>query len=121
MQNLLLKNATLYTPHGILHNGWILIENGKIKQLDSGKSPSSSTVIDVKNLAVMPGFIDIHTHGAYGHHTMQATPQALQGMAQFYAQHGVTSFLAGTITDSPATMIKALEVIAQCKGPINQG
>jgi len=32
----------------------------------------------------MPGFIDVHAHGAAGHEAMDATPDALHGMARYY-------------------------------------
>ena len=47
---------------------------------------------------------------------MDASADALRTMAQFYAQHGVTSFLATTWTDSRPRIQAALEAIAAAQG-----
>ena len=47
----------------ILHNRSILIENGRISNIDEGSLQSAeATVIDLHGKVVMPGLIDAHTH-----------------------------------------------------------
>lgn len=43
---------------------------------------------------VIPGLIDIHTHGAAGVQFIDARPGDMQRLCKFYAAHGVTAFLA---------------------------
>jgi N-acetylglucosamine-6-phosphate deacetylase len=52
---------------------------------------------------------------------MDATPQALHDMARFYATHGVTAFLATTMTAPDAATRRALENAAGCVGPMADG
>jgi len=47
---------------------------------------------------VIPGLVDIHTHGAVGGDFSDGKPEDLQPMADYYAAHGVTSYLATTMT-----------------------
>ncbi len=56
----------------------------------------------------LPGMIDGHIHGADGYDTMDATPEALNGIARALPAEGTTSFLATTITQSQETIEKAL-------------
>ena len=42
-------------------------------------------------LYVIPGLVDIHTHGAIGEDFSDGKPQGLQPLADYYAAHGVTS------------------------------
>ena len=46
--------------------------------------------IDAGGRLLSPGLVDVHVHGGDGHDTMDATPQALDGMARYFAAHGVT-------------------------------
>lgn len=121
MTRILLKNGTIYSGHGPIKNGWLYIEAGKIIALGDGSHPASDIILDANQYIVIPGFIDLHVHGACGYSTMQTTPQALQTMAQFFAQHGVTSFLAATLTSSSESIMQALENIALCMGNIPNG
>ena len=56
--------------------------------------PAGAAVIDARGLTLAPGLIDVHTHGAAGAQAIDGTVEALRHMAQFYARHGVTGFLA---------------------------
>ena len=47
---------------------------------------------------LLPGFIDEHIHGADGHDVMEATADSWRHIEQALARHGVTGFLATTIT-----------------------
>jgi imidazolonepropionase-like amidohydrolase len=61
---LALKNAKIYTiTNGIIENGVILIENGKIAKVGAKITiPKGAQVVDLKGKCVTPGFIDAHCH-----------------------------------------------------------
>lgn len=116
---MLIQNAKIISPQAVYRRGWLRWEGSRIIALGAGAPPTSlvdsldaSDIIDANGLTLLPGFIDIHVHGAMGSEAMDATPQALHTMARFYAQHGVTGFLATTWTDSQARITAALENIA---------
>jgi N-acetylglucosamine-6-phosphate deacetylase len=56
-----------------------------------------------------------------GHELMDASPTGLEEMARFYAAHGVTGFLATTWTSSREATQKALELVEEMQGPIENG
>lgn len=115
--SLLIKNARLVLPAGVINAGGALCRDGKIAALGTGDVPSNAAeVIDGRGLTLMPGFIDLHVHGGAGCEAMDATRDALQTMARFYASHGVTSFLATTWTDSRERITAALKAIAEAQG-----
>lgn len=78
----------------------IVIENGKIVRITSEKLPLD---LDVKGKRVIPGLIDIHTHGCIGIDTMDAD---FKPMCEFYAKHGITSFLPTTMTMPYEALLK---------------
>ena len=77
---------------------------------------TAASNIDATSHTLLPGFIDVHVHGAMGHDARDASPDGLRAMAKFFAQHGVTSFLATTWTDSRQRITAALENIAELQG-----
>ena len=110
----LFHNATVYAPAGPQEAGWVLVEGARIAGMGRGAPPAETSAerVDVRGNVLAPGMIDIHVHGALGCDTMDATPQALRTMARFYAEHGVTAFLATTMTNPFEPIMAALRNIA---------
>jgi len=114
MADTLLYHATVYAEDGVYEDGWVLVRGDRIARVGQGALPSLGVGerIDLGGQALAPGLIDIHVHGALGHDTMDAAPVALQEMACFYARHGVTGFLATTMSNPPGPIMAALRNIA---------
>ena len=64
---------------------------------------------------VLPGLVDIHTHGAAGRDWSDGDADGLRPLANHYAEHGVTSFLATTMTLPEAELTAALTVLRDHK------
>lgn len=115
---LLIKNIQeAYLNQEVAKNISIIAENSKItqilKQEEVGDSSFDGEVIDAKNeLKLLPGFIDAHIHGGYGVDVMDATPEALQTLADKLPSEGTTSYLATTITQSDKEISSALKNVA---------
>jgi N-acetylglucosamine-6-phosphate deacetylase len=125
-QSVLIQNARLFTPNHPGLMGWLLAESGNIRALGFGNVPDFSHGASVESLdarggVLLPGFIDLHVHGAMGHEVMDASSSGLQEMACFYASHGVTSFLATTWTASRSSIRKALQLVKQMQGRVRGG
>lgn len=71
----------------------ILINKGKIEKIIPDNL--SGDALDVNGLCVIPGLIDVHTHGMLGYDTMDAD---FEPLCKFYAKSGTTSFLPTTMT-----------------------
>lgn len=113
MHDLLIINAKIITPQRTIMRGWLFVHNGKITAIGTHTWPESpdARVFDANGLILLPGFIDIHVHGAVGADTMDANPESLRKMARFYAKQGVTGFLPTTLTASHEETLAALETI----------
>jgi len=95
--------GTIYTPAEKIRNGVILIEGHRIAKVgprDQVKIPPGATIIDNQDRTVVPGFIDIHIHGAVGYDLMEATPEAVEAVGKYLARHGTTSYAATTVAAS---------------------
>src|SRR5215813_9740288 len=60
--------------------------------------PTAARCLDFPDLILAPGFIDIHIHGGAGHDVMEADDKALSAIERHMAKHGVTGYLATTVT-----------------------
>lgn len=111
-QTLLLKNVTIIVENEKEMTGSLWVEGEKITDIskEGFSERTADRVIDGKgkDWTVIPGFIDVHIHGAAGHDTMDATQEALEGIATVLPEEGTTSFLATTMTQSEAAISKAL-------------
>ena len=121
---ILITNTHLYTSPISLYPAWLLIENSHIHSLGEGKPPElppDNNVIDARGGHLIPGFIDIHVHGAMGHELMDSSPEGLRLMARFYAQHGVTSFLPSTWAAPHDQTWRTLEMVSKLIGKVDNG
>ena len=64
----------------------------------------------------VPGFIDMHTHGAAGHDVMDGDRDGLAEIARHHLRHGTTSFLASTLTAPLETLERLLPLLRACMG-----
>lgn len=89
----------------------IYIEGKTIIEVAPSIARAADIHIDAhgKKWTAFPGFIDVHIHGANGFDTMDATPEALNGLASALPAEGTTSFLATTMTQSDNGISKALK------------
>lgn len=88
----------------------IKIEGNKIASiLPYGSKPVD---VDYKDLRIVPGFMDIHCHGAYGFDTNDAEEDGLRKWTKKITGEGVTSFLATTITQSEEILTNAVANVA---------
>ncbi|MBO0587126.1 N-acetylglucosamine-6-phosphate deacetylase [Sporosarcina sp. E16_8] len=110
MKTLLISNITIVDPKKDSISGDIYIENGEIIEVAAAINKVADIRIDAmgKDWIVVPGFIDVHIHGSSGFDVMDATPEALNGLASALPREGTTSFLATTMTQSDEAIAKAL-------------
>jgi N-acetylglucosamine-6-phosphate deacetylase len=119
---MLIYNATLCLAEGARPGGWLRIAEGRIANMGWGEPPAvGAEKVDAGGLWLAPGLVDLHAHGALGYDTMDATPEALRHMARFYAAHGVTSFLATTMSDPSERILAALRNVADVMAQGTQG
>lgn len=78
---------------------------------DIGNGADGEIIELPEGAMVLPGFIDIHIHGAGGYDTMDASEEALSNIAKTVAKEGTTAFLATTMTQSRENILAALEAV----------
>ena len=102
-------NGQVYIDH-TFQKKTIYIQDGTINLLEAD-CQTSGTVFDAAGRRIVPGFIDIHTHGAVGVDVNGAAAEDLEKIGKFFAKNGTTSWLASILTDTEEQTSRA---ISQC-------
>ncbi len=110
MNNCLIRNARVFnSATREFFDGSILVMKGRISILsrgDSADAPAGVEVYDACGRMVIPGMVDVHTHGRAGGDFTTADPALLSVMAEAYLDSGVTTVLP-TLASAPLADLEA--------------
>lgn len=111
-------NALIYTGEGEIEKGYIRFEDeilgiGKMEFYEQDESDEET---DIEGKMIIPGFIDVHSHGGYGVDNMDADPEKINDMINKMLAEGITSYFPTTITQSDEQIeacLKAIKEVAE--------
>ncbi len=98
------KNAMIYTERFCFEQGGFEVENGKFCNV---LGEVGEDAIDLQGAYVIPGLIDVHSHGNMGQDFSDGDYEGLVKMANYYAENGITSFAPASMTLPYETLSKA--------------
>jgi N-acetylglucosamine-6-phosphate deacetylase len=107
---------SIFTPQREIRDGVVIVEGSRISAVGARNEvdvPANAKRIEARGITLVPGFVDVHVHGAGGHDVMEATPDALDAVATTLARGGTTSFLATTVTAAPDALCSSAAGIAK--------
>lgn len=110
MNATLFKNGRVYWD-GRFQQGDLLVQDGKIQSFGT-LAVSDAQQVDLDGKLLIPGFMDIHTHGGDGVDVNGADKAGFCRIGRFFAAHGVTGWLCSILTDTEA---QTLQSIAQAR------
>ncbi|WP_223701208.1 N-acetylglucosamine-6-phosphate deacetylase [Sutcliffiella deserti] len=116
MTTFIMEGVTVYEETEVIKNGYVLVKDGIIDRVGwmkdladlAEESYPRYNFSSQPNFSLVPGFIDIHIHGAGGADMMDSTPDALRKMTSILPQEGITSLLATTITQEEKEISNSL-------------
>jgi len=103
------------TPLEAIPDGVVLVDGSQVAAVGTRKEvqiPRTATRLEAQGKTLVPGFVDIHVHGAGGSDVMDAGPETLQTVASTLARFGTTSFVPTTVTASLDATVAAILRIA---------
>ena len=100
-------NGRILTPNGWLEGGSVIIEDNKIKAVSNiDLHIVDAEIIDAKGCYVVPGGIDIHTHGGGGRDFIEGSEDAFRAAVNAHMKHGTTTIYP-TLSSSTIPTIEA--------------
>ncbi len=108
MENMIIKNGTVVINDS-LQMVDIEIKDGKIFNIGTNLDEKDLNVIDAKSMFVLPGFIEIHTHGGNNFDMNLVQLDQIGDLSNFYVKNGVTGFCPTILTDTSETLIECME------------
>ena len=90
------KNARIFCADHQFHLGAFEVKDGRFGQILPDTVPEDA--IDLNGATVIPGLVEVHSHGNSGADFSDGDYEGLKAMARFYASVGVTSFAPASMT-----------------------
>jgi N-acetylglucosamine-6-phosphate deacetylase len=115
MSTTLIHASRALTPTTEISDAGILIRDQVIEAIGprSGMSlPAGALEVRATGKTAIPGFLDVHIHGAGGHDVMEGSGAALRAVTRKVSESGTTSLVATTVTASTDETLRAVEGIA---------
>jgi N-acetylglucosamine-6-phosphate deacetylase len=116
MQTTVIHAGKILTPDEEIDDAIIVVEGSRISAIghrDEIRVPADAVDYVAAEMTVVPGFVDVHIHGAGGHDVMEGNVRALDRIAATVARHGTTSLVATTVTAPIEETCHSLEGIAR--------
>ena len=108
---MLIENVQVLMSDGVFRKG--SVEFGDtIKKIELSQTADAGV-----GPYLIPGLVDLHTHGALGGDHSDGSVEKMREMSLFYAKSGVTSFLATTLTAAEETLTDAMRGVALYERP----
>ena len=98
------KNARIFTSDFKFHTGAFEVRDGVFGEILPENVPADA--VDLNGATVIPGLVEVHSHGNSGADFSDGDYEGLKAMAKYYAQCGATSF-------APASMTLPYEVLSK--------
>jgi N-acetylglucosamine-6-phosphate deacetylase len=113
---IILSGADLVLPDRIINGGTLVVDAGRIVEIDDRQRPSDARVPrrDLHGHLIVPGLIDVHVHGAIGIDTLDGA-DAIRRLAAILPRHGVTAFCPTSIACDPATLRRMLSAVRDAR------
>lgn len=121
-----LKHATIYTGDDIIDDGYVRFDKQIIAvgPMEDFKNQPNEEIILATGKTIIPGFIDVHSHGGYGYDAMDGNADEIDKMVRIMtAKEGITTYFCTTMTQSNANIEKAMRGVNEAakRNPVIQG
>ena len=97
-----IENVQILMKDGVFRRGSVEFDD-KIQKIELSEATDTQAP-----LYLIPGLVDVHTHGALGGDHTDGSYEQMKSISSFYAKNGTTSFLATTLSATEEALAKAM-------------
>ncbi|MHC4661976.1 MAG: N-acetylglucosamine-6-phosphate deacetylase [Planctomycetota bacterium] len=118
-RNLIVRGGDVFTPAHMPRIEKIAVIDGKFAHVGEDTpidGEEDARAIDASGLMIVPGFIDIHLHGAGGRSVTDGTAEAVLDIARAHQKTGTTRLLPTIISSPPEKIHTSLKAIRDAAG-----
>lgn len=123
--SIVLKHAQIYTGETVIDDGYIRFDQQveAVGPVADFRPLPADEIHVVTGQVIVPGFIDVHSHGGYGYDSMDGDPDQIDKMVNLMSLEGITSVFPTTMTQSNDAIDHAMQgiAIAAERNPLIQG
>lgn len=110
---MIIRNGKIFQEDGSYKTGDLYVENGKI--VASLDEVTDRTELNATGLKVLPGLVDVHSHGAKGHDFSDGDAEGLKKILQYEKSQGITSYCPTSMTLPRELLLKIFQTAVDVK------
>lgn len=104
----LIAGDALVTGDDVLRPGWVEVASGRVTAVEPGAPPRPA---DHRGAVVVPGFVDMHTHGGGGGAFTEASGDAVELAWSMHGRHGTTRMMASLVSAHPDELLRQVRAL----------
>lgn len=116
MTRVVIRGGDVVLPDRVAERHAVVVEDGRIATIvpDTTEPPSGHDLVDIGGALLMPGFVDVHVHGACGHDVLDGRG-AVAAVAEILPRFGVTAWCPTSVACSPESLDAFLTEVAELR------
>lgn len=111
---MIIKGASVFCEDGTFQVKDVYVENHKI--VSSEAEVTDKTVVDAAGYKLIPGLVDVHSHGACGHDFCDCDVEGVKEILRYEKAHGITSYCPTSMTLSKEMLLDIFATAKQADG-----
>lgn len=110
---MIIRNGYVFTEDGTFEQKDLYIEGTKI--VSSKEEVMDPKIIDAKGKKIIPGVVDVHSHGANGCDFGDAKKAHLEKILEYERSHGITSYCPTSMTVSKEELLQIFATVKEIR------
>lgn len=94
------------------HRAWVEVRDGLVAGVGTGEPPTPVDQ-DLGDAVLVPGFVDMHSHGGGGGTFSDPTPESVDVALALHRRHGTTTSLASLVSEQPTPLLRQVAALAE--------